>query len=65
MQVINNNSNNNNNNNKGETESTIMAAQDQEITTNYFKNKIFKEEIGTKRRLCEQHEETIDQITSE
>jgi hypothetical protein len=25
---------------KGETESTIVAAQHQEITTNYFKNKI-------------------------
>ena len=25
---------------KGETESTIVAAQDQAISTNYFKNKI-------------------------
>ena len=31
--------NNNNNNNK------IVAAQDQAISTNYFKNKILKEEI--------------------
>ena len=30
---------------KGETESKIVAAQDQAISTNYFKNKIFKEEI--------------------
>jgi hypothetical protein len=30
---------------KGETESTIVAAQDQAISTNYFKKKIFKEEI--------------------
>ena len=29
---------------KGETESTIVAAQDQAISTNYFKNKILKEE---------------------
>ena len=27
---------------KGETESTIVAAQDQAITTNYFKNKILR-----------------------
>jgi len=27
-----------------ETESTIVAAQDQAISTNYFKNKILKEE---------------------
>jgi len=44
---------------KGETESTIMAAQDQAISTNYFKNKILKEEIVSKCRLCKQHE-TID-----
>jgi len=28
---------------KGETGSTIVAAQDQVISTNYFKNKILKE----------------------
>jgi hypothetical protein len=27
---------------KGETESTIVAAQDQEINTNYFRNKNLK-----------------------
>ena len=37
---------------KGETESTIVAAQDQAISTNYFKNKILKEEIESKCRLC-------------
>jgi hypothetical protein len=31
---------------KGETESTIVAAQDQAISTNYFKKKILKEEIA-------------------
>jgi hypothetical protein len=36
----------------GETESTIVAAQDQAISTNYFKNKILKEEIESKCRLC-------------
>ena len=41
-----------------------MAAQDQAISTNYFKNKILKQEIESKCRLCEQHEETIDHLTS-
>ena len=49
---------------KGETKSTIVAAQDQAISTNYFKNKILKEEIESKCRLCKQHEETIDHLTS-
>jgi len=49
---------------KGETESTIVAAQDQAISTNYFKNKILKEEIESKCLLCKQHEETIDHLTS-
>jgi len=48
---------------KGETESTIVAAQDQAIGTNYFKNKILKEEIENKCWLCKQHEETIDHLT--
>jgi hypothetical protein len=41
-----------------------VAAQDQAIGTNYFKNKILKEEIESKCQLCKQHEETIDHITS-
>jgi len=49
---------------KGETESTIVAAQDQAISTNHFKNKILKEEIESKCRLHTQHEETIDHLTS-
>ena len=49
---------------KGETESTIMAAQDRAISTNYFKNKILKEEIESKLWLCKQREETIDHLTS-
>jgi len=43
---------------------TIVAAQDQAISTNYFKNKILKEEIESKCRLCKKHEETIDHLTS-
>jgi hypothetical protein len=50
---------------KGETGSTIVAAQDQAISTNYFKNKILKQEIESKCRLCKQHEETIDHLTSD
>jgi len=49
---------------KGETESTIVAAQDQAISTNYFKNKILKQEIESKCWLCKQHEENIDHLTS-
>ena len=45
---------------KGET----VAAQDEAISTNYFKNKILKEETESKCRLCKQHEETIDHLTS-
>ena len=49
---------------KGETESTILAGQNKATSTNYFKNKILKEEIENKCRLCKQHEETIDHLTS-
>jgi hypothetical protein len=49
---------------KAETESTIMTPQDQKISANYFKNKILKKEIESKCRLCKQHEETIDHLTS-
>jgi hypothetical protein len=45
------NQNNNNNNNEA-------------ISKNYFKNKILKEEIEIKCRLCKQHEETIGHLTS-
>jgi hypothetical protein len=48
----------------GETESTIVAAQDQAISTNSFKNKILKKEIESKCRLYKQHEEIIDHLTS-
>jgi len=41
-----------------------VAAQDQAISTNYLKNKILKEGIESKCRLCKQHEETIDHLTS-
>jgi len=40
-----------------------VAAQDQAISTNYFENKILKEEIESKCWLCKQHEETVDLLT--
>ena len=49
---------------KGETERKIVAAQDQAISTNYFKNKILKQEIESKCRLRKQNEGTIDHLTS-
>jgi hypothetical protein len=47
-----------------ETGNTIVAAQDQAISTNYFKNKILKEKVDSKCRLCKQLEETIEHPTS-
>jgi predicted restriction endonuclease len=49
---------------KGETESTIVTAQDQAVSTNYFMRKILKEEIESRCRLCKEYEETIDQLSS-
>jgi hypothetical protein len=49
---------------KGKTESTIVAAQDQAISTNCFKRKILKEEIESRCRLCKEYEETIGLLTS-
>jgi hypothetical protein len=41
-----------------------VAAQDQAISTGYFKNKILKLEIDSKCWLCKQYEEAIDHLTS-
>jgi hypothetical protein len=49
---------------KRKTESTIVAAQDQAVSTNYFKRKILKEETESRCRICEEYEETIDHLTS-
>jgi hypothetical protein len=43
---------------KRETESTIVAAQDQAVNTHYFKNTILREEIDSKCQLCKQSEDT-------
>ena len=48
---------------KGEKESTILAAQDQAISTKYFKDKILKKEINSKCQFCTQ-QETTDHLTS-
>jgi hypothetical protein len=48
---------------KGEIESTIVAAQDQAISANYFKRNILKEETETRCRLRKEYEETIDHLT--
>jgi hypothetical protein len=49
---------------KAETESTIVACQDQAISTNSFKNKLLKEEIDSICQLCKQHGEPIDHLAS-
>ena len=36
-----------------------MAAQEEAISTKYFKNKVLKQEIEIKCLSCKQHEETI------
>jgi hypothetical protein len=49
---------------KGETESTIVAAQDQALSKNCFKEKILKEGIESKWQLCKEYKETTDHLTS-
>jgi len=49
---------------KAETESEIVAAQDQALNTKYYATKILHTETDSKCRLCQQHDETIDHITS-
>ena len=49
---------------KAETESEIVAAQDQALNTKYYATKILHTETDSKFRLCQQHDETIDHITS-
>jgi hypothetical protein len=49
---------------KAETESKIVAAQDQTLNTKYYATKILHTEMNSKCRLCQQHDETINHITS-
>ena len=45
---------------KAETESEIVAAQDQALQTKYYATKILSSETDSKCRLCQQFDETID-----
>jgi hypothetical protein len=49
---------------KAETESEIVAAQDQTRQTKYYPTKILQTEKYSKCRLCNQFEETVDHIMS-
>ena len=49
---------------EAETESEIVAAQDQALNTQYYATKMLYTETDSKCRLCQQHHETIDYITS-
>ena len=49
---------------KAETESEIVAAQDQVLQTKYYAMKILNTKTDSKCRLCQQFDETIDHIIS-
>jgi hypothetical protein len=49
---------------KAETESEIVAAQNQALQTKYHSTKILQTEKDSKCRLCHQFEETVDHIMS-
>ena len=49
---------------EAETESEIVAAQDQALQTKYYATKILNTETDSKCRLRQQFDETIDHITS-
>ena len=49
---------------KAETESEIVAAQDQALQTKYYATKILNTETDNKCRLCQKFDETIDHIIS-
>jgi hypothetical protein len=49
---------------KGETESEIIAAQDQALQTKYHATKILQTETGSKCILCHQYGETVDHIVT-
>jgi hypothetical protein len=49
---------------KAETESEIVAAQDQALNTKYYATRILHTQMDSKCRLCQQFDETIDHIIS-
>ena len=50
---------------KRETESLLIAAQDNAIRTNYIKARMDKTQQNSKYRLCSDRDETINHIISE
>jgi hypothetical protein len=49
---------------KAETESEIVAAQDQALNTKYYSTKVLHTERQIANADCQQHDETIDHIIS-
>ena len=49
---------------KAETESEIVAAQDQALQTKYYATKILNTETDSRCRLCQQFDETVDHISA-
>ena len=49
---------------KAETESEIVAVQDQALQTKYYATKILNTETDSKCRLCQRFDETIENIIS-
>ena len=49
---------------KAETESEVVAAQDQVLQMKYYATKILSTETDSKCRLCQQFDETIDHLIS-
>jgi len=49
---------------KAETEGFVIAAQDQCIKTNYYRNKILNNESNPMCRICNQYPETIDHVVA-
>jgi hypothetical protein len=49
---------------KGETESEIIAAQDQALQTKYHATKILQTETDSKCRLRQQFDETVEHISA-
>ena len=49
---------------KTETESEIVAAQDEALQTKYYATNILNTETDNKCRLCQQFDETLDHISA-
>jgi hypothetical protein len=49
---------------KAETESEIAAAQDKALHTKYYATKLLNTKTDSKRRICQQFDETIDHTIS-